>query len=274
MIGQLVATPLIVFFGGFGSCFFNGHPSEIQASANIHEFANSVNDSLAESLEVPRDQVRSTVIKTCYAIGNRTVYSSYYHPESRSHSDVGQSSLEELFQWIDANGRGRPVILIGQSHGGWTAMKAAANLTTRINLLATIDPISVKNCHAGAFSASTTGYATAGFEPWRGCTEAPTDFGAEQSSAIRENTLHWINFYQLETRFLHSSSIVEADENVRLRFGRAPRASTYLVSIRNSTEGSWNPFQAHAATETSPYVWERITNLARQLNEEKTLYLP
>lgn len=249
MIFSATFAPLVVFFGGFGSCFINGNPAEIRSSEQIHQFAEFLTKkSSADSngKKLPQDP---TVVKTCYALGNRTTYSAIYQPATRQHSTIFAAPLDELIEEIDMLARKRPVILIGQSHGGWTAMKVAGQLSQPVTLLATIDPISVINCHAAAFSISTTGYATAGFTPWSGCTEAPTDFG-DELEVIRENAQNWLNFYQLETRFLHSSRISIADANIRVRFNSA--------SPDDVTEGSWNPFQAHAATETSPRIWRQI----------------
>lgn len=226
-------APLVVFFGGFGSCFMNGHPSEIPSSRVIHEFVENLSQELG-GMEIP-------AIETCYAIGNSPVYSSRFDHNSGTHPDYGSSDLETLFDWIEAESEGRPLVLIGQSHGGWTAMKAVLHMKRPVEVLTTSDPISVENCHAAAFSASTVGHTVLGFEPWPGCTEAPQDLKADFKK-IAAKTGQWNNFYQTETTFLHSGKIREADFNKRLTF-----------------QGwSLNPFRGHAWTEGDSRVWGKL----------------
>jgi hypothetical protein len=229
---RFAAVPMIVFFGGFGSCFVDGHPSEIPSSEVIDSFIARLSEEVGEPVPA---------IKTCYAIGNYPVYSSHYDHVTGEYFDEGSSDLETLFDWIESESAGRPLILAGQSHGGWTAMKAVLHMKRRVDLLNTADPISVTNCHAAAFSASTVGHTILGFKPWNGCTEAPLDLRPHYKE-IAAKTGHWNNFYQTETKFLHSSKIQAADFNQKLTF-----------------DGwSMNPFRGHAWTEGDSRVWDKL----------------
>ncbi|NDE17987.1 alpha/beta fold hydrolase [bacterium] len=240
MTHRFAVAPFVAFFGGFGSCFVDGHPSEIRSSHAIQEFIQNVSDAAAgESIPA---------IKACYAIGNDPVYSGRYHHKNQTHTEVGSSDLETLFDWIERESAGRPLILVGQSHGGWTAMKAALHMKRHVEVLATADPISVEECDATAFSASTLGYATLGFKPWPGCTRAPLDL-KPRFAEIRAKSGVWHNFYQTETTFLRSSAIPEASTNELLTY----------------TGWTMNPIRGHAYTESDRRVWSKILDAARAL---------
>ena len=236
---QFAVAPFVVFFGGFGSCFIDGHPSEIRASQTIQNFLQEVSDSAGEPVPA---------IKACFAIGSDPIYSSRYDHRDQSHPDAGFSDIETLFDWIESSSEGRPLVFVGQSHGGWTAMKAVLHMNRKVDVLTTADPISVQNCDATTFSASTIGYATLGFSPWAGCTRAPTDL-KPRFAEIRARTGIWHNFYQTETTFLHSSKIPEATTNQRLTF----------------TGWSMNPMRGHASTESDHRVWSAALNSTRGL---------
>lgn len=237
---KFAVAPFVAFFGGFGSCFVDGHPSEIRSSRAIHEFIQNVSDASGGEA-VP-------AIKACYAIGNDPVYSSKYDHRDKAHTEVASSDLATLFDWVEKESGGRPLILVGQSHGGWTAMKAALHMNRQVDVLTTADPISVEECHAAAFSASTIGYATLGFKPWPGCTRAPLDL-KPHFARIRAKTGIWHNFYQTETTFLRSSAIPEATTNEHL------------------TYSGWtmNPIRGHAYTEGDHRVWSKVLETTRAL---------
>ena len=236
---RFAVAPFVVFFGGFGSCFVNGHPSEIRSSQTIHNFIQQLSEAAGEAVPA---------IKACYAIGNDPIYSARYDHSDQSHSDAGSSDFETLFDWIESESAGRPLILVGQSHGGWTAMKAALHMKRTIDVLTTADPISVETCDATAFAASTSGYAIFGFQPWPGCTRAPLDL-EDRFAEIRAKTGVWHHFYQTETAFLHSSGIPEATTNDQLSY-----------NVR-----SVNPFGSHAWTESDYRVWDQVLDSARAL---------
>lgn len=229
---RFAVAPFVVFFGGFGSCFINGHPSEIRSSQAIHNFIQAV--SMAAGEPVP-------AAKTCYAIGNDPIYSSRYDHTDQSHPEAGSSGLESLFDWIESESEGRPLVLVGQSHGGWTAMKAALHMSRKVDVLTTADPVSVEECDSVAFSASSTAYAVFGFKPWLGCTRAPLDL-KPRFAEIRAKTGVWHHFYQTETTFLHSSKINEATSNEHLTY----------------KGWSMNPFRGHAYTESDERVWSKV----------------
>ncbi len=236
---RFAVAPFVVFFGGFGSCFVDGHPSEIRSSQTIHNFIQDLSEAAGETVPA---------IKACFAIGNSPIYSARYDHSDESHSEAGSSDFETLFDWIETESAGRPLILVGQSHGGWTAMKAALHMKRKVDVLTTADPISVETCDATAFAASTSGYAVFGFQPWPGCTQAPIDL-EDKFAEIRSKTGVWHHFYQTETAFLHSSEIPEATSNEKL---------TYTVS-------SMNPFGSHAWTESDYRVWDKVLDSARAL---------
>ncbi len=113
------------------------------------------------------------------------------------------------------------VYVAGHSYGGWLAMKTGLALPTDVKIdgLFTIDAISRPNCTI--------------LHP-SGCTQAPADIGIADRATLAQRTNHWLNFFQTETGFLHSSPIDQADENHQ---EPAP----------------------HTGIDTYPDVWSRIT---------------
>jgi pimeloyl-ACP methyl ester carboxylesterase len=212
---QLIARPMVVAFGGFGSCAVAGYTSEMKASVMI--------DHLARNLD-------ADLIKTCFALSTSTVFA-----ENIESGEGFRGSISDLFDFIAESADG-PILLVGQSYGGWLALQASLHLPSEIRILglATIDPISMETCSPANFAGSIL----IGSDP--GCTEAPSDL-ASKFERIKRRVGDWHHFYQTEFSNLHSSRIPIATTNQKLSYGE-----------------SWHPFGAHALTETDPRIWNNI----------------
>ena len=134
--------------------------------------------------------------------------------------------------------------LIGQSHGGWTALVVALEVPVgTVDTIVSVDPISIRECSSGSWLASSTA-AAFGFGPAAGCTSYPSDL-LVYSNSIKSRVNTWINFWQDQYSLLHSGPVDAAAENINLTFD----------------DWSWNPMGAHAETETSEIVWNRAITL-------------
>jgi hypothetical protein len=124
--------------------------------------------------------------------------------------------------------QGGAIFLIGHSYGGWLAMKTVYELAGDLEFtgLFTIDPISRKTCN---------------YESPLGCISAPEDIIPFQRTKIRRKTQKWLNFYQSETWYLHSSHILQAHAN-------------FIIP------------KPHTDIDTEESVWLRIKNTVLQLN--------
>jgi hypothetical protein len=95
---------------------------------------------------------------------------------------------------------GQRIILVGHSYGGWLAMQLAADIAPQRPIvgLFTLDPISALQCTPKLLD---------------GCKQAPTDIGPQTQQAIAQSVGVWENFYQTQTKLLHSSAIPAASVN-------------------------------------------------------------
>ena len=125
---------------------------------------------------------------------------------------------------------GGAIFLIGHSYGGWLAMKTVYELADNLEFtgLFTIDPISRKTCN---------------YESPLGCISAPEDIIPFQRIKIRRNTSKWLNFYQSETWYLHSSHILQAHAN-------------FIIP------------KSHTDIDTEESVWLRIKNIVLHQYDE------
>ncbi len=130
-----------------------------------------------------------------------------------------QAKIDELFE----TGAAHRLIMAGHSYGGWLAMKSALVLKEKLATLITIDPIS-RQCTI--------------LSPGN-CTQAPKDVTHEQRLTIKGNAGRWLNFWQDQTSYLHSSVIPEADDNFEELVG-------------------------HTAMDTQADVWDKLGRAIKQ----------
>jgi hypothetical protein len=226
------ARPVIIFSGGFGSCFVAGYTSEIKASAQMDEFVERVR---AETGQDPAQ------IRTCYAFGSDQIYvsSDALGTDSETMTREGFHQVVQQTVSVASEGQGPASVKIylwGQSHGGWTAMDLVRKVSgLNYRILMTVDPISVENCGPAVFSGGVlTGYAP-------GCNEAPADM-RPSGKTIAGRVGRWVNWYQTQFPHLHSDKIPSAHENI----------------FRSYEDDFWNLAGAHGMIEVDPEVWKDI----------------
>jgi len=228
---QVLARPVLVFSGGFGSCAVAGSTSEIKSSAEMDELADRLRDQSGEE---------PVQVRTCYALGSEsTIYVTADELNIVDEPMTREEFYEVVRSTADFAGNSAPFYVWGQSHGGWTAMSLIANVGgLNYRLLTTVDPISVTECGPVVF---TGGVLTGSSE---GCQRAPKDL-EKAYPLIAKRVAHWKNWYQMEFSLLHSSPIPHADENIERTFNAS----------------WWVPMGSHSLTERDPAMWTKTSEL-------------
>ena len=140
------------------------------------------------------------VLTSCFIDPDKILMSRNFSPKFDTTNP--ETLIDQAVADIDANQR---IFIIGHSYGGWIAMKIAEKISSRsaqVASLITIDAISHRGCT---------------YSNWTNCLAAPQDFSQESLDNVKANTLHWANFYQTTTPYLHSGSIAQADVNLELQ---------------------------------------------------------
>lgn len=192
-----VTTTLFTYFGGNTSCGkdSNGNnpsPYGQKAWSDIYNLLKA-NNSETKKVEY---------VISCYTDTADVVLSYSAEP-----GKVFATSTEKFAKFVaDYAEKVQPdrIILAGHSYGGWLAMKVSELESARLpnHHLHTIDPISRKTC---SFSS-----------PF-GCQSAPEDFSNNERYDLAERSDLWINYFQTQTWYLHSSAIREADKNFKFK---------------------------------------------------------
>lgn len=228
------ARPVVIFSGGFGSCYFGGYTSELKASEQMDEFIERVRSETG---------LEPAQIRTCYAFGNDEIYVSSdalgMDSETMTRDDFHNVVRQTVKEAAEGEAAASVKVYVwGQSHGGWTVMDMIRKVTgINFRLLMTVDPISVENCGPGMFSGGVlTGHAP-------GCNEAPSDLKSA-GKTIAGRVGRWINWYQVQYPHLHSSKIASAQENI----------------LRTYEDDFWHLAGAHSMIEVDPQIWRDIAN--------------
>ena len=224
--------PLLVVAGGYGSCPWFGDPDEMKMMPPVEKL---LFEELPEG-----DSLK--LVRVCGALSRTAVYVDVHEVHGTSTSVDYTEESDQSMRRSDVPaylaglredlGEG-PTIFVGQSYGAWTLMRAALWIP-RVDVLATIDPISALQCKIGSVLWSLV----TGGRPE--CTRFPDDL-VPYVNAIRLATYQWLHFYQTDYARLHSGTRIEADSNIHLAY---PDSS--------------GPFGAHADTETDPRIWNAI----------------
>jgi len=195
------APQIFVLFGGFGSCATAGYPE--------HMIMTPLFNQLVKNLaKAKRQEIQS--YKACYAIGSGTLYVTT--PDGKWLS----TTREKFFADLSNLAGQRNFVLIGQSHGGWTAMQATMSLPEgSVSHLFTLDPISVQDCYWTLWLRSTS-WTVLGYKQYPGCTSAPKDL-QESYGVIRLRVGYWLNAWQDDFTLLHSGPIDEAHSNFKAK---------------------------------------------------------
>ncbi len=178
------------------------------------------------------------VVATCY----KKLTDKVYVFSSRSKNKLASATHNELYRFLKNTSQtttSQTISFVGHSYGGWLAMKAATNLSNQltINGLATLDPISVESCNILKAIRSPYQLIRA---VYKGCVRAPDDVNY---GLISLHVDWWDNFYQDNSRLLHSSAIDKANNHF----------------LDYSYNRVLSPFKAHMAVDSDDRAWERFS---------------
>jgi hypothetical protein len=186
---------MVVSMSGYTTCradegHHNGEPGPMGTA--FYARAAAVSETIREKTGLTPD-----IFASCYNADKELITSSTLNPvEAKVYFDLDY--LKELRSVMASY---TDIYVVGHSYGGWLAMKLVERWEgspESIKALYTFDPISRELCF---------------FDRPEYCMSAPKDILAIGRQHIRENTGVWINPWQDETFFLHSSAIPQADEN-------------------------------------------------------------
>ncbi len=150
----------------------------------------------------------------------------YYLSSTMKHPSPGTlTNVVYSFHSL-ARGGSHDALLLGHSYGGYDALKFVPWVSDHFTIqLVTIDPISPEIC---------------GFTTPSGCVVGPADITGDELQSIAGRVISWMNFYQTQTSYLHSTPIPHATQNVELSFG-------------------------HTSIDTAPPVWSFLETAALNL---------
>lgn len=220
---------LVLLSGGHGSCYFAGDPSSTPLWPNLQS-------------ALPRGQ-EHYVVRSCFALGKETVFVDVVRIDQNQNeqtlmSTVQTSYLEAPKKLAELVQKIKPdrISLIGQSYGGWMVMAVARHLS-KIDLLVTIDPISVLDCDISDAIGSILGDTSSG------CRRFPRDFSSLQA-VIAKKTKIWRHYYQNQFEAIRSGPSSAATSSTLLDF------DDFIL----------HPFGAHYATESDSRIWRRVAS--------------
>lgn len=187
---------LLVLMGGHNSCAADGAGSLSPYGLGSYPQFHTLVSRLAASGAPTR------TFMACYDRQDRISYVKSDTPNmlySTLADNITNPIRGQIAEEAPAN-----VYLIGHSYGGWLGMQTALSLQQQVRTIGglyTIDPISPNECSF--------------WNPF-GCTSAPSDFSATDLNSLGTNNRSWINFFENETLFLHSSAIPQAHSNYQI----------------------------------------------------------
>ncbi len=222
--------PLLIVIGGYNSC--KTSQKESRRSPYGTDMYQPLQEMIAQ-LSASGD-IEPKYVAACH-IGEKIAMTSSWDEEVLYDLE-NDEAIDYLLDWQDTDEISYAMVA-GHSYGGWLAMKflLESEFSGDHQSIYTIDPISKVNCK---FS-----------KPW-GCREAPSDINADERAEIADQTVSWINFYQDQTSYLHSSEIPQASENHKIN-------------------------QPHTGIDSDQKVWQKIYRsfanlvIAMQFNQTK-----
>jgi pimeloyl-ACP methyl ester carboxylesterase len=217
-------------FGGYVSC--SGDANAPLKGTWMERYLGEVQQGLKKS-----GAPEAKYIISCFKLDvSRVVFMTSDKP-----SEVREDSLSQLFSTFEASVNklpGTSVSIVGHSYGGWLSLSLLDQVKTKFNVdsLTTLDPISRSQCTPPDVVNSFLGAP-----PFPGCTRAPADFDAAKLTDVKQRTKTWLNFYQTDSRLLHSGQLLGA-QNIK----------------RNYSPGD---HEAHSKIPEDPEVVKEVTAL-------------
>ncbi len=187
---------LLVVFGGNSSCKPDEDGVRSPRGMDMYEPFRLLSEKLTND-----NGWNVTWLLTCHNSDAAVKWVSSDAPNQMQSMTIAQVA-PKIQDLVAVNAPGH-VYLAGHSYGGWLALKAGLALPEDVNVegLFSIDPISRPNCT---------------FANPAQCTQFPSDVTPAERLILKERTDTWVNFYETQTSFLHSSPTAEADENLQV----------------------------------------------------------
>ena len=204
-------TPMLIFLSGYTSCGTNSSNQFDPTLSPIAPLLTSARQQLQQAgfTNVPWvlgcfGSDPSKIVYLTSAAGGAATTDTVANMIAAAGQLAGSVSNAELF-------------VVGHSYGGWSAMDTVLQLgsTDYVAGLITLDPISTANCTPSGFVNNfISNIANGGTDP--GCTQAPTDFGANGLAQIAAASHgFWQNAYETDCSVLHSGPIPNASSNTQ-----------------------------------------------------------
>ncbi len=210
-------TPVLIAMGGYFSCGQN--PQDLSDWSPLY-YETAVGPILGIALRLhERLQKKSEknigLVMSCYSPDPGPIYytSNLSGKNTRSKSTVDEM-LERIF--LDLSRLPNPVLaVVGHSYGGWTAMYFMQQLAKKypVRYLATLDPISRRNCTPDVLAKDTQNQKYDGE-----CHKAPQDFSQSNLDEILGKAQNnWHNYYQSRAKYLHSGPMYDSQNLIMNR---------------------------------------------------------
>jgi hypothetical protein len=186
--------PLIIGMSGYATCL-ESEDVPGQYGPKGHEMFKRIT-AIADYIK-SQFGVEPAVHASCFTTERRLIVSSspsQYQPTSPTDDEYLESTHQLMNDYSD-------IFVVGHSYGGWLAMKLMESWNGNqyaVKTIYTLDPISRKLCF---------------FDDPNECLSAPHDILDSGRRHISDNSGVWVNPWQRNTLFLHSSQIAEADLN-------------------------------------------------------------
>ena len=190
----LTPKPLIIGMAGYATCQ-ESEDIPGQYGPEGHEMFKRIT-ALAGYI---KSQFRfdASIYASCFTTERRLIVSSsinQYQPTTPSEDEYLDNTHQLMNDYTH-------IFVVGHSYGGWLAMKLMETWNgdqNSVKSVYTLDPISKQLCF---------------FDTPDECVRAPHDIDYNSRQHISDYSSIWVNPWQENTMFLHSSQISQADLN-------------------------------------------------------------
>ncbi len=210
-------TPVLLIMGGYWSCGQNSQNLSEWSPLYYQTAAAPILGLTIRAADRLQKKFKRTIgiVMTCYSVDPARIH---FTSNLSGKNTLIESSVDEMLQIIyqDLSRLENPVLaVIGHSYGGWTAMDFMRQLARfyPAPYLATIDPISRKNCTPDVIAQD------AYYKNFKGeCQTAPRDFDKwELDDILGKAQYNWYNYYQTSSRYLHSGPLSDSQNQIKNR---------------------------------------------------------
>jgi hypothetical protein len=207
-------APIVIVAGGYATCLDGESPTH----GRVYDVARAVARAL------PFDVSQVPLVTSCFGItggGSVTPTLRYAFPNAPERTGTVDGFVATLSTWLATPQLvGRPLVVYGQSHGGWLALRSVLDLKARLGrtplpplFVATLDPIDYLGCTPGENDRLMRAVLRGERFP-SPCSRAPalSTYGLLDGSPVPE----WRNLYQDRCAFLHSGPLTSATNELTI----------------------------------------------------------